>query len=47
MNNYVRAYIFYNVGPKNKYRKISINTKKNYSYYPIQKLDKIEKAPAY
>ena len=47
MNHYVRAYIFYNVGPKNKYRKISINTKKNYSYYPIQKLDKIEKAPAY
>lgn len=47
MNHYARAYIFYNVGPNNKDRKISINTKKNYRYYPIQKLDKIEKAPAY
>lgn len=45
LNHYIRGYLFYYNDNDN--RKISIDTKKNYSYYPIQKLDKIKVCPNY
>ena len=45
LNHFVRAYLSYSNTERD--RKISINTKKDHSYYPIQKLDKITNLPKY
>ena len=45
LNHYVRAYLSYS--NTEQIRKISINTKKDHRYYPIQKLDKITTMPKY
>ena len=45
LSHYIRGYLFYYNNNDN--RKISIDTKKNYDYYPKQKLDKIEVMPKY
>ena len=45
LNHFVRAYLSYSNTERD--RKISINTKKDHRYYPIQKLDKITNLPKY
>jgi len=47
LNHFIRAYLFYNYDSKKNNRKISINTKKNYNYYPKQNLNKIKEDPKY
>ena len=47
LNHYINAYLFYNYDSKKNNRKISINTKKNYNYYPKQNLNKIKEDPKY
>lgn len=47
LNHYIRAYLFYSYDQKNNLRKVSMNTKKNYCYYPQQKLNKIKVEPLY
>ena len=47
LNHYIRAYLFYSYEQKNNLRKISMNTKKHYCYYPKQLLNKIKNAPLY
>ena len=45
LSHYIRGYLFYYNDNNN--RKISIDTKKNYTYYPKQKLDNIKVMPKY
>ena len=49
LNHYIRAYLSYEYEhePSKNLRKISIHSKKNHSYYPTQKLDKIKHIPEY
>ena len=47
LNHYIRAYLFYSYDSSENIRKISINAKKYYCYYPKQKLNEIENIPKY
>ena len=47
LNHYIRAYLSYSNDQNNNLRKINMNTKKNYCYYPKQKLNKIKNVPLY
>lgn len=47
LNHYIRAYFFFLNDSNDKFRKISINTKNNFNYYPKQKLDEIKEVPKY